>query len=384
MLIYEGNTCTGNSPMAGGNNIATYSGDATHHLYLANNVYRQAYGNDRETMTYDDFGSAYFGRYSGLETQNDGTAILKTPGGNRTTVGGKKSNDVVNFDKAVVVVNGSGAGQYRRLIGWDWANDPANQSTWHLDRPFAFAPEPDALISVMTFRGRNIFYRNEHEDSGAFQFYGAGISNFVVGLKGARMGGFITGGMDSDQGYNPNLYNQFIDVTVTEGLRADHREESLWSGDYTSPTHDQQRCLNSSRSLQQCGAGFQFGDRLAGLAEVNSFSIATDICTQAFFEGGIEVHRYIVWRRNQVRNNGGFFINGGSDIIMEHCTASDFAPGFSASPLSRGGRYMEQPLASPPPFAITNVTGGEGCPSWGCNPWCRGPSGVISRGNVQS
>jgi hypothetical protein len=38
-------------PMAGGNNIATYSGDATHHLYLANNVYRQAYGNDRGETT---------------------------------------------------------------------------------------------------------------------------------------------------------------------------------------------------------------------------------------------------------------------------------------------------------------------------------------------
>jgi len=37
--------------MAGGNNIATYSGDATHHLYLANNVYRQAYGNDRGETT---------------------------------------------------------------------------------------------------------------------------------------------------------------------------------------------------------------------------------------------------------------------------------------------------------------------------------------------
>lgn len=97
--------------MAGGNNIATYSGDASHHLYLAGNLYRQAYllrgrcvhdkshnlhnfgsklcvqiprsryGNDRETMTFDDFGSAYYGRFSGLETQADGTSILRTPGG---------------------------------------------------------------------------------------------------------------------------------------------------------------------------------------------------------------------------------------------------------------------------------------------------------------
>ena len=67
----------------------TYSGDASHHLFLANNVYRQAYGNDRETMTYDDFGSAYYGGFTDLQMQGD-TAILRTPGGNRSEIGGKK------------------------------------------------------------------------------------------------------------------------------------------------------------------------------------------------------------------------------------------------------------------------------------------------------
>lgn len=383
MLIYEGNTCTGNSAMAGGNNIATYSGDATHHLYLANNVYRQAWGNDRETMTYDDFGSAYYGAFTSIESNSDGTAVLRTPGGNRTTIGGKKKNDIVNFDKAVVVVNGSGAGQYRRLIGWQWANDPAESSSWHLDRPFDFPPEKDALISVMTFRGRNIFFQNQHEDSGAFQFYGAGISNYVVGLTGSRMGGFLSVGMGGDGGYNPNLYNQFIDVTVLEGLRADHREESLLSGDYISPTPQQQRCISSSGSVLKCGSGILFGDRLTGLADVSSFSITTNVpCSQQFMEGEIDNHRYIVWRRNQVKSNGGFFINGGSDVIMEHCTVSDFLPNFSGAPLTRGGAYMEQPLASAAPFAVTNYTGTEGCPSWGCNENCRGASGVIVRGNT--
>jgi hypothetical protein len=82
---------------AGGNNIATYSGDASHHLYLAGNVYKHAYGNDRETMTYDDFGSAYYGPFVGLATRSDGTAVLQTPGGNRTTVGGHKQNDVSSY-----------------------------------------------------------------------------------------------------------------------------------------------------------------------------------------------------------------------------------------------------------------------------------------------
>jgi hypothetical protein len=68
---------------------------------------------------------------------------------------------------------------------------------------------------------------------------------------------------------------------------------------------------------------------------------------------------------------------------MEHNSVADFEPGFSAAPLTRAGRYTEQPLASPLPFAITNATGAEGCPPWGCNPQCRGGQGVISRGNTQ-
>ena len=295
-------------------------------------------------------------------------------------------NDVVNFDKAVVIVNGSGAGQYRRLTDWHWADDPTEQSSWRLDRPFAFAPEPDALISIMPFRGRNIFYQNEHSDSGAFQFYGSGIENLVVELTGTRMGGFITVGMGGDQGANPNLYNQFLDVTVTEGLRADHRQESLLSGDFTAPTPEQQRCLGASgNDTLKCGVGFEFGDRLTRLSEVNSFSIMPDgQCSQSQFEGGISQSRFIVFRRNTVESNGGFFLNGGDDLILEHNTVSNFEPGFSAAPLTRGGHSDEQPLASAPPFAITNASGYEGCPRWGCDKWCRGAVGVVARGNTQN
>jgi hypothetical protein len=389
-------------------------------------------------MTYDDFGSAYYGSFVDIQTHGNAT-VLRTPGGNRSVIGGKKQNDIVNYDKAVVVVNGSGAGQYRRLIEWDWANDPSKTSTWQLDSPFAFTPEPDAMISIMPFRGRNIFYRNEHSDSGAWQLYGAGIENLAVELTGERMGGFLSVGMGNDQGSNMNLFNQFVGITVTEGLRADHREESLTlpGGNYSAPTPGQQRCLQSTgNDTLHCGTGFVFGDRLSGLAEVNSFSIVPSACSQSQAEvithtssnprrlrfqrpnelrllgscrrissfvvfhlislcvcsvclvlsltqGGIDTTRFVVLRRNTVESNGGFFLDGGSDIILEHNTVSNFESGFSAAPLTRGGNYKEQPLSAPPPFAITNVTGAEGCPKWGCNQWCRGAQGVVARGNRQ-
>ena len=106
--------------------------------------------------------------------------------------------------------------RYRRLIAWEWNDDPKGESQWTLDRPFAFDPEPTALISIATFRGLNIFSGNTHEDSGVFQFYGSAIENFVSGITGARMGGFVAYGMGDDTGYNPNLYNQFLGNKVTE------------------------------------------------------------------------------------------------------------------------------------------------------------------------
>jgi hypothetical protein len=97
--------------------------------------------------------------------------------------------------------------------------------------------------------------------------------------------------------------NQFLDIVVREGLRADHREESLFDGNYTDPTPDQQRCLATTHNdTLKCGRGFSFGDRLAGLAEVNSFSITSNECTPSWVTGGIDQNRYIVWRRNQVHS----------------------------------------------------------------------------------
>jgi hypothetical protein len=104
-VIYENNACIGNSATAGGSNIATYSGGYSHHLYLGGSTYEHAYGNDRETMTYDDAGSVYYGIFHDI-SNTTGANVLKTPGGNFSTVGGPKRNAQYNFGKAIVVANG--------------------------------------------------------------------------------------------------------------------------------------------------------------------------------------------------------------------------------------------------------------------------------------
>lgn len=56
---------------------------------------------------------------------------------------------------SVAIVNGTGAGQWRRIVtpGVNMTLGPANR-TWVLDAPFAVQPLPDdSLIQVMPFRG---------------------------------------------------------------------------------------------------------------------------------------------------------------------------------------------------------------------------------------
>ena len=99
-LIFEANTCIGNNPMSMGNNIASYGGGYAHHIYIGRNHISQVWGNDREAMTYDNAGNAYFGGVSNV----DGTKL--------TIEAGFPSNSYAYTNEveggAVVVVSGRG------------------------------------------------------------------------------------------------------------------------------------------------------------------------------------------------------------------------------------------------------------------------------------
>jgi hypothetical protein len=82
----------------------------------------------------------------------------------------------LNFGKALVIANGTGAGQYRRVVDWRWDASEGGKSWWVIDRPFSVLVETEnVLIEVTTFRGNNIFHNNHYEDCGVFQFYGVAI-----------------------------------------------------------------------------------------------------------------------------------------------------------------------------------------------------------------
>eukprot|EP01052_Picozoa_sp_SAG31_P032903 SAG31_NODE_3657_length_4018_cov_1.668538_2_plen_64_part_00 len=63
----------------------------------------------------------------------------------------------------MVVINGTGAGQYRRVTS------TFDGTRFTIDQPLAVPVATDGMIEVMPMRGRNIFDRMHYEDVGAFQ-----------------------------------------------------------------------------------------------------------------------------------------------------------------------------------------------------------------------
>jgi len=127
-LIFEDNLVTGNNLLAIGNDITTFWSNFCRHIYYARNHVQQMFGADREMMTLDAGGGAYFG-------------AIATASGNQLTL----AADPVFHDyapkphtdwtgAAVQILDGKGAGQYRFVT--------ANKGReWQVDRPWTVVPD---------------------------------------------------------------------------------------------------------------------------------------------------------------------------------------------------------------------------------------------------
>ena len=210
-LIFEDNVIAGNDLLAIGNDLHTFWTNACCNIYYARNRLRHMYGADREMMTLDAGGGAYFGkivrrgpadlRDTHVTLAADPTYKDYAPPGRHTDWAGA----------ALLILDGTGAGQ------WRWVTKNAGRE-WDVDRAWDIAPDDTSLISIVPHRGRNLFIGNSFEDGGAFQLYGAAYDTIVAGNKGSRMDGFFAWGLNPhDWGWQPCLNCQFLDNEITEG-----------------------------------------------------------------------------------------------------------------------------------------------------------------------
>lgn len=226
-LIFEGNDVMGRGTCAGGNGISTYWNNFSRHIYYAGNHVHDLYGVDREMMTLDGDGVAYFG-----------TAQAH---GNRLTL----DSDPVFRDYAptphtdyrgavVYILDGTGAGQYRTVT----ANADRE---WTVDRPWEMPPDGTSRLSIVPFRGRNLFVGNVFEDGGPVQLYGSAADVVVAENRGVRMDAIFAWGLTQHGwGWHPVWRCQFLDNEFLEGSGYGARVQGpAFMGVVTSPGNEQ-------------------------------------------------------------------------------------------------------------------------------------------------
>ena len=182
-------------------------------------------------MTFDNRGNQYFGPVAGVSA--DGTNISTF--GRGAGFGNGNGYDVRGG--ALVIMNGTGAGQIRRILDFRLDADLNGTGWFTIDAPFDVPLSPstspsvpkwptgqqagNSVISAIPFRGRSIFHRNRFEDTGAHQLYGIGLDTIVAENSAARFGGFVAYGQARTGGYpppkgttaffaNPNVRNEWI------------------------------------------------------------------------------------------------------------------------------------------------------------------------------
>ena len=306
-VVVENNDVSGASLASAGNNIASYNGGYAHHVAVLNNSITDVWGGDREVMTYDNAGGAYFGP---LASSRPSSARVVTAGAriplNRSQPGMNSEGDGwVVEGGALVVLNGTGAGQIRRIVKCLSATE------WQLDAPLETIALADSstgtrpsFVQIMPFRGLNIFHANSFRDVGAFQFYGIGLENTVADNRNERMAGMVSWGQwrqwspphatppltgEMGCGANPNMRNVFERNDFLEG-----------------------NSVVNYNTVE--GANYNFGQ---GYTLASTSGGGAGGSSGSRFEG-LSMNMLTVFRDNVVRSNGGILVaDDSTDILVE-------------------------------------------------------------------
>ena len=157
-------------------------------------------GCDVHCVCIDNRGNQYFGPATAIGAGGTNNNITTFGRG----VGGGDGNGYDVTGGACIIVNGSGAGQYRRILSYSMPSDGSGPGWFLLDSAFDTPPTlasgdgdgslatlgAPSFLSCVPFRGRMIFYRNHFKDTGAFNFYGISIDNIVAENIAERFQGF--------------------------------------------------------------------------------------------------------------------------------------------------------------------------------------------------
>jgi len=199
-LIFENNEIAGGDLMSTGGGINCLDGSTySQNVYFAHNLLRDMYGWDREALTSDAGGGAYFGAIESARGEELVLAAEPKWGGRDWRGAG------------VFILDGRGAGQYRRIVDYEGRRVK-------LDRAWDIAPDETAQLSLTMLQRNYLIVGNEFRDATcAVQFYGISIDHLVANNTSIRAGGFHNLGLHYAGGYQPSWFVQYHDNEILEG-----------------------------------------------------------------------------------------------------------------------------------------------------------------------
>lgn len=317
-VVFEQNVAHGASLFSHGQALDTGIGGYAQHVYNADNSIQLAWGGDREVMTYDTESGAYYGTLADIH----GTTV--TTSHDTVAAGYMKFNGW--HGGALVVLNGSGAGQIRRIVvpGIDNKPTPTNR-TWVLEQPFDILPDRTAMVQIMAYRGRAIFFRNFYADVGPFQFYTISLESVAAEIWAERFEGFV--GFGQWRGWNfssPQLDNN--NAVIDDGPQstgagvsasAVHLDGELGIGMQPNfhTLYVDNRVLEGNTVVNFNSSQVQFDPLWYGMHKYVTIPISSSPTPPNLF---------IVYRRNSALSNGGVWIGRSAQhVLVEHFTATN-------------------------------------------------------------
>jgi len=296
-LIIEKNNLEGHDMAATGNDFATFFGNSEENVLFKENRFANAYGLDRELLTFDATGGAYFGYITSVSGKK--MVLAKDPLFRRYA-----ANAPNWVNTAVCILKGKGIGQYRRVVKHSGRD-------WEVDTPWSVDPDETSILSIVPFRGRTLIIDNIFEDGGNMQLYGMSIENIVSGNKGVRMSGFLAWGLNARLwGWQPSWYNQFLNTEIVEGNSYSHTPAliGIWGNVDTMD-----KIKNNSKVPEK--------ERIVFEEIWNHFEITPKMAD-------LSLARCNVVRNSTIRSNGKIIVSGNtSDVIIEKNFISNSATG---------------------------------------------------------
>ena len=178
-------------------------------VYISRNKVRHALLEDSEITTLDSHypQGIYFGKIEKAE----GSQVILAGDTMHPQIFGEHWEDLNYWASAAIyILDGKGAGQYRRI-------EPGSQGrVINIDRPWDVAPDGTSQVSIAKLHERLIFEGNDYMDGGVFQLWGGSLECVVNDNTFTRTGHITSRSGHIYNGLMPDWYSQFVGNTINQ------------------------------------------------------------------------------------------------------------------------------------------------------------------------